>query len=44
MMVGSLISGFTSFYIGYYATFILAAVCLAISSWLISILVHQQVT
>jgi MFS family permease len=44
MMVGSLISGFTSFYIGYYATFILAAVFLAISSWLISILVHQQVT
>jgi len=42
MMSGSLISGFTSFYIGYSATFILAAVFLAISIWLISLLSHKR--
>ncbi len=42
MMSGSLISGFTSFYIGYSATFILATVFLAISVWLISLLSHRR--
>jgi MFS family permease len=41
-MAGSLISGFTSFYLGFYTTFIVAAICLACSAWLISILVHHQ--
>jgi MFS family permease len=35
-MVGSLISGFSSFYLGFQTTFIAAASCLAISVWLIS--------
>ncbi len=43
-MAGSLISGFTSFYLGFYTTFITAAVCLAVSSWLISTSVHPQPT
>jgi MFS family permease len=41
-MAGSLISGFTSFYLGFYTTFIIAAICLACSAWLISILVHPR--
>ena len=35
-MVGSLVSGFSSFYLGFYTTFITAAACLAVSAWLIS--------
>ncbi|HUK85916.1 MAG TPA: MFS transporter [Candidatus Acidoferrum sp.] len=35
-MIGSLISGFSSFYLGFYTTFILAATCLAVSAWLVS--------
>ncbi len=42
MMSGSLISGFTSFYIGYFATFILSSVFLAISLWLVSMLSQKR--
>ena len=35
-MVGSLVSGFFSFYLGFYTTFIAAASCLAVSAWLVS--------
>jgi MFS family permease len=41
-MAGSLVSGFTSFYFGFYATFIIAAICMACSAWLTSMLVHPQ--
>jgi len=37
-MVGSLISGFTSFYLGFGVTFLMAAICLGISIWLVSLL------
>ena len=43
MMSGSLISGFTSFYVGYSATFILSSAFLAISLWLISMSFHKRV-
>ncbi len=38
MTAGSFISGYTSFYLGYYLTFILAAACLAVAAWLTSLL------
>jgi MFS family permease len=41
-MAGSLISGFTSFYLGFYSTFIIAAICLAVSAWLIAMSVHTR--
>ncbi len=41
-MVGSLVSGFSSFYLGFYTTFITAAACLAVSAWLISTSIHTQ--
>jgi len=41
-MAGSLISGFTSFYLGFYTTFIIAAICLIFSAWLTSTLTHHQ--
>jgi MFS family permease len=36
--LGSFVSGFTSFYFGYYTTFILAAAWLAVAAWLTSLL------
>lgn len=39
-MLGSLISGFTSFFLGYPITFIIAAMLLAVSAWLASLLRH----
>ncbi len=39
-MAGSLISGFTSYYLGYYITFVLAALCLAVSAFLTNNLRH----
>lgn len=36
--IGSFISGFTSFYLGYSTTFILAGICLGIAAWLASLL------
>jgi MFS family permease len=41
-MAGSLISGFTSFFLGFYTTFIIAAICMTCSAWLTSILVHPK--
>jgi MFS family permease len=41
-MVGSLVSGFSSFYLGFFTTFITAAACLAVSAWLISTSPHTQ--
>jgi len=41
-MAGSFISGFTSFYLGFYTTFILAAIGLAISAWAISKLPSEE--
>jgi MFS family permease len=41
-MAGSLISGFTSFYLGFHTTFIIAAICLVCSAWLISIQAHPR--
>ncbi len=43
-MFGSLISGFTSFYIGYYATFVLAALCLACAAALTSFISGQKLS
>ena len=37
-MAGSLISGFSSFYLSYGVTFLLAGACLAFSIWLVSLL------
>jgi MFS family permease len=39
-LLGSLASGFTSFFLGYSATFIIAAAFLAVSAWLASLLQH----
>lgn len=36
-MLGSLSSGFVSFYLGFYITFIIASLCLVISAWLLSL-------
>jgi hypothetical protein len=36
-MLGSLSSGFVSFYLGFYVTFIIASLCLVISAWLLSL-------
>jgi MFS family permease len=41
-LLGSLVSGFTSFFLGYSATFIIAAVFLAVSAWLASLLEHTK--
>jgi MFS family permease len=40
-MLGSFISGYTSFYLGYYVTFLAAATCLAASAGLTSLLASQ---
>lgn len=37
-MLGSFVSGFSSFYLGFYATFLFAAVFLACSAWLMSLI------
>jgi len=36
-MVGSFVSGFLSFYGGFYVTFIISAACLVVSAWLLSL-------
>jgi MFS family permease len=41
-LLGSLASGFTSFFLGYSTTFIVAAVFLGFSAWLASLLKHSQ--
>jgi len=41
-MAGSLISGFTSFFLGFAATFIIAAACLGLSAWFASLLRHTK--
>jgi MFS family permease len=41
-MLGSLISGFTSFFFGYSLTFVIAAVLLVFSAWLCSFLEHKS--
>jgi MFS family permease len=40
-MLGSLVSGFTSFFLSYSTTFIIAAAFLAVSAWLASLLDHN---
>lgn len=42
--IGSIISGLTSFYIGYYATFILAGGCLACAAYLTSLISAERGT
>lgn len=42
-MVGSLVSGFFSFYLGYYTTFIVAGSCLAVSAWLVSASISSRI-
>lgn len=42
--IGCIISGITSFYIGYYATFILAGLCLAFAAFLTSMLAPERGT
>jgi MFS family permease len=37
-MAGSIISGFVSFYGGFYITFLISAVCLGVSAWLLSLM------
>ena len=41
-LLGSLVSGFTSFFLGFSATFIIAAAFLAVSAWLASLLEHTR--
>jgi MFS family permease len=41
-LVGSLVSGFTSFFLGFSTTFIIAAVCLGLSAWLASLLERSK--
>jgi MFS family permease len=41
-MIGSLVSGFTSFFLGYSMTFFIAAICLAVSTWLVSLLERSR--
>jgi MFS family permease len=41
-LLGSLVSGFTSFFLGFSATFIIAAVFLAVSAWLAWLLEHNR--
>lgn len=41
-MLGSLLSGFTSFYLGYSITFIIAAIFLAVSARFGSLLNHHK--
>jgi MFS family permease len=41
-LLGSLVSGFTSFFLGFSTTFIMAAVFLAVSAWLASLLKQSQ--
>lgn len=41
-LVGSLVSGFTSFFLGFSTTFIIAAVFLAVSAWLAWLLEHSR--
>jgi MFS family permease len=41
-LLGSLVSGFTSFFLGFSTTFILAAACLGFSAWLVSLLKHSN--
>jgi MFS family permease len=41
-LVGSMVSGFTSFFLGFSTTFILAAALLGLSAWLASLLAHSE--
>ncbi len=41
-LLGSLVSGFTSFFIGFSTTFIIAAICLGFSAWLASLLKRSK--
>jgi hypothetical protein len=41
-LLGSLVSGFTSFFLGFSTTFILAAAFLGLSAWLSSLLEHPR--
>jgi MFS family permease len=41
-MAGSFVSGFISFYWGYYTTFIIAAACLIVSAWLLTLTRHNH--
>lgn len=41
-MLGSIVSGFTSLFLGYSITFIIAAVFLGVSAWLSSLLAHNN--
>jgi MFS family permease len=41
-LLGSLVSGFTSFFLGFSTTFVIAAVCLGFSAWLASLLQHTK--
>jgi MFS family permease len=43
VMAGSFISGFLSFYWGFYATFIISAACLVVSAWLLSLIDSSQI-
>jgi MFS family permease len=41
-LLGSLVSGFTSFFLGFSTTFIIAAICLGFSAWLASLLERSK--
>jgi MFS family permease len=41
-LLGSLVSGFTSFFLGFSTTFVIAAVCLGFSAWFASLLQHTK--
>jgi MFS family permease len=41
-LLGSLVSGFASFFLGFATTFVIAAACLGCSAWLASLLQHNR--
>ena len=41
-LLGSLVSGFASFFLGFSTTFLIAAGCLGFSAWLASLLKHHE--
>lgn len=43
-MLGSFASGFISFYGGFYITFLVSAICLVVSAWLLSLMDSAQVS
>jgi MFS family permease len=43
-MLGSFVSGFISFYLGFHVTFIVAAACLVVSAWLLHVTENPKIS